>query len=329
VAGSRPGRRRGHATRGRPRRASAELAQLLPQDGLRAGVRQGKERIASDPECIPSQWSQSTASSTSLAASRDVARARERPPVPKCTRLVPAKRRYLAITGNQKNRICRSFLPSPLTDSNHRPPPYHFGVSATGGNRRQRFWLDSAVSGVFRFATGCHWLRPLGSINAPYSPRRSVWTAVRIVAEPEALAEAIGRRYGPSVIFAAATGLPPAEWIALEKRDVDRDSRVVYVRRSFTKESSSGRRPKRACEVSLQARALDALARVRGQRRLTASVSSERGGYPDIHPLPPLPWRPAQVAAGIEPLRRIYDLRHTFATFALGKYPPPRCLFLQ
>src|SRR5262249_5549311 len=25
----------------------------------------------------------------------------------------------------------------------------------------------------------------------------------------------------------------------------------------------------------------------------------------------------AQVAAGIEPLRRIYDLRHTFATFAL------------
>ncbi len=27
--------------------------------------------------------------------------------------------------------------------------------------------------------------------------------------------------------------------------------------------------------------------------------------------------KPAQVAAGIEPLRRIYDLRHTFAIFAL------------
>jgi integrase len=26
---------------------------------------------------------------------------------------------------------------------------------------------------------------------------------------------------------------------------------------------------------------------------------------------------PAQIAAGIDPLRRIYDLRHTFATFAL------------
>jgi hypothetical protein len=28
-------------------------------------------------------------------------------------------------------------------------------------------------------------------------------------------------------------------------------------------------------------------------------------------------WKPARVAAGIEPLRRIYDLRQTFATFAL------------
>ncbi len=28
-------------------------------------------------------------------------------------------------------------------------------------------------------------------------------------------------------------------------------------------------------------------------------------------------WRPAQLAAGIEPIRRPYDLRHTYATFAL------------
>jgi hypothetical protein len=31
----------------------------------------------------------------------------------------------------------------------------------------------------------------------------------------------------------------------------------------------------------------------------------------------PYQWRPAQLAVGIEPLRRIYDLGHTFATFAL------------
>jgi integrase len=31
----------------------------------------------------------------------------------------------------------------------------------------------------------------------------------------------------------------------------------------------------------------------------------------------PFQWLPAQKAAEIKPFRRIYDLRHTFATFAL------------
>ena len=40
-------------------------------------------------------------------------------------------------------------------------------------------------------------------------------------------------------------------------------------------------------------------------------------GYLDVHHFRPYQWRPAQRAARIDPLRRIYDLRHTFATFAL------------
>ena len=40
-------------------------------------------------------------------------------------------------------------------------------------------------------------------------------------------------------------------------------------------------------------------------------------GYLDLHNFRNREWKPAQLAAGIEPLRRIYDLRHTFATFAL------------
>src|SRR5437867_3718171 len=53
-------------------------------------------------------------------------------------------------------------------------------------------------------------------------------------AELEALAAELGPRYGPLVLFAAATGLRPGEWIALEQRDIDREARVVYVRRALT-----------------------------------------------------------------------------------------------
>ena len=43
----------------------------------------------------------------------------------------------------------------------------------------------------------------------------------------------------------------------------------------------------------------------------------ERGGYLDVHHFRPYQWRPAQRAVGVDPLRRIQNLRHTFATFAL------------
>lgn len=120
------------------------------------------------------------------------------------------------------------------------------------------------------------------------------------------------------ILFAAATGLRPAEWIALERRDVDRDGRVVYVRRAFTK--GELKRPKTDASiraVPLQARALDALERVRVKGDSPLLFPGERGGYLDIHHFRPFQWRPAQLAVGIDPLRRIYDLRHTFATFAL------------
>src|SRR5438445_7536311 len=58
---------------------------------------------------------------------------------------------------------------------------------------------------------------------------------VRSWAELEAVAAALGPRYGPMILFAAATGLRPAESVALEKRDIDRDERVVYGRRSYTR----------------------------------------------------------------------------------------------
>jgi integrase len=137
-------------------------------------------------------------------------------------------------------------------------------------------------------------------------------------AELEALAETIGPRYGPMILFAAATGLRPAEWIALEKRDVDRKERVVYVRRSFTRRELKVPKTEASMRaVPLQARALEALDRTRDGNGSPLVFPGERGGYLDIHHFRPFQWRPAQKVAGITPMRRIYDLRHTFATFAL------------
>jgi integrase len=69
--------------------------------------------------------------------------------------------------------------------------------------------------------------------------------------------------------------------------------------------------------VPLQARALDALERIQGSNGSPLLFPGERGRYLDIHHFRPFQWRPAQKEAGMTPLRRIYDLRHTFATFAL------------
>jgi integrase len=150
------------------------------------------------------------------------------------------------------------------------------------------------------------------------TPRRKEQRPFESWAELEVIAAALGRRYGPMIIFAAATGLRPAEWIALEKRDINRDERVVYVRRSFTRRQLKLPKTEASLRaVPLQARALDALERLPKNDESPLLFPGERGGYLDVHNFRPHQWRPAQLAAGISPLRRVYDLRHTFATFAL------------
>jgi integrase len=93
---------------------------------------------------------------------------------------------------------------------------------------------------------------------------------------------------------------------------------VVYVRRSFTRRELKLPKTEASLRaVPLQARAFDALERLPESENSPLLFPGERGGYLDIHNFRPHQWRPAQLAAGINPLRRVYDLRHTFATFAL------------
>jgi len=66
--------------------------------------------------------------------------------------------------------------------------------------------------------------------------------AVRAWKQIEAVAERLGPVYGPMVVFAAATGLRPSELFALEHRDLDRATGVVYVRRAFANGGSRTQR---------------------------------------------------------------------------------------
>jgi integrase len=133
----------------------------------------------------------------------------------------------------------------------------------------------------------------------------------------EAVAAKLGPVYGPMVVFAAATGLRPSELFGLEARDVDHEAGVVYVRRAYANgrlKHTKTRLSNRA--VPLQAKAFEAL------DRLPPSVNeilfpNTRGRRIDFRSFGRRHWKPAQRAASIEPLRDLYDLRHTYATFAL------------
>jgi integrase len=132
-----------------------------------------------------------------------------------------------------------------------------------------------------------------------------------------ALAGRLGSRYGPMVLFAAATGLRPGEWLALEHRDIDREGQVMYVRRTFRNGRVKAPKTKASVRaVPLQAIALSALDEL-PRTNCPLVFPSARGGYLDLHNFRNRNWKPAQEAAGITPRHRVYDLRHTFATFAL------------
>jgi len=133
----------------------------------------------------------------------------------------------------------------------------------------------------------------------------------------DAVAERLGSVHGPMVVFAAATGLRPSELFALEQRDIDRVAGVVYVRRAYANGRLKHTKTRLSTRVvPLQAIALEALDRLPPSENPILFPNS-RGGRIDFRNFGRRHWKPAQTAAGIEPLRHLYDLRHTYATFAL------------
>jgi integrase len=152
--------------------------------------------------------------------------------------------------------------------------------------------------------------RPLSRVREAGQPPPPRAVRAFTLDELNAIGAELGKVYGPLVPFAAATGLRPAEWARLERRDVDRMRRIVHVR--GTKTTGSVR------EVPLTRRALEALDRVPAQLATRLLFPSPSGASIDLDNFRRREWAPAVEASGVARPARVYDLRSTFASNALA-----------
>ena len=137
-------------------------------------------------------------------------------------------------------------------------------------------------------------------------------------AEIDLVAEELGPKYGPAVVFASETGMRPSEWLAIEWRDVDRKAGVVLVERTcaYGITKSHGKTARSRRRVPLSSRALETLDTLPRRLDVRLVFPGHREGVIDLKNFRRSQWKPAVETAGI-PHRRIYDLRHSFATWAL------------
>jgi integrase len=152
----------------------------------------------------------------------------------------------------------------------------------------------------------------------PKPPPRPVRAFTR--AELDAIAVELAPAFAPLPAFAAATGLRPEEWQALERRDVDRRAGILTVRRSVSggEVVDLGKTERSRRQVPLSRRALDALDAIPARLDTPLIFPGQRGGVLHLDNFRRRMWTPAVEASGVRKPARIYDLRSTFASDALA-----------
>jgi hypothetical protein len=113
--------------------------------------------------------------------------------------------------------------------------------------------------------------------------------------------------------------LRPEEWQALERRDVDRRAGVLNVRRTVSSSEvvELGKTNRSRRQVPLSPRALGAMDSLPPRLDTPLLFPAPGIGVLNLNNFRSRVWAPAIEASGIRKPARIYDLRSTFASYAL------------
>jgi integrase len=132
----------------------------------------------------------------------------------------------------------------------------------------------------------------------------------------EALAVELGP-FGPLAIFCVGTGVRPEEAFGGDWSDADLGAGVFTVRRAFAKGrlKTYAKTARSRRRVPLRAKVVAAVETL--PRRQGILFPAAEGGRINIDNWRSREWTPALTAGGLEH-RRIYDMRHTFATWSLA-----------
>jgi integrase len=182
----------------------------------------------------------------------------------------------------------------------------------------KRYRSHRALRQVLQAAVRWKWIEdnPAVQVKNP-EPRPGEIDPFDSWEEIDAAAAELDGISGPLVVVLAGTGVRPEEAFGVEWRDVDLERRMLMVRRAFAKGrlKDYGKTTGSRRAVPLRSRVVVALERL--PRRRGIVFPAPGGGRIDINNWRHRSWTPALAAAGVKH-RRIYDLRHTYATWSLA-----------